>query len=146
MEQQTPIHPRPPNQGSSRAKGKTRYFPIFDLGEWKVLFHIILSKVYNTTHVGPNPGSRRTLLCHILEARQLLSLTSWSPWSMGQFMTRCIVCILSFLYSVFPVPLGRFTSLTDPRRTGGKRLEKTECACLTFWLGPRDPKRFGRAE
>ena len=45
MEQQTPIRPRPPNQGSSRVKGKTLYFPIFDLGGWMVLFHIILSKI-----------------------------------------------------------------------------------------------------
>ena len=41
-------------------------------------------------------------------------------------------------YSVFPVPLGQFTWVTYPRRTGGKH--------LTFSLGPRNPKRFSRAE
>ena len=28
------------------------------------------------------------------------------------------------MYGVFPVPLGQFTSVTYPRRTGGKRLGK----------------------
>ena len=41
-------------------------------------------------------------------------------------------------YGVFPVPLGQFTWVTYPKGTGGKR--------LTFALGPRNPKRFSRAE
>ena len=43
MEQQTPI---PPNQGWSRAKGKTRHFPILDLGRVGGLgFPFILPKI-----------------------------------------------------------------------------------------------------
>ena len=56
------------------------------------------------------------------------------------FMSRIVVrkdTSRLVLYGVFPVPLGQFTSVTYPSRTGGKR--------LTFSLGPRDPKRFGYA-
>ena len=39
------------------------------------------------------------------------------------------------LYGDFPGLLGQLTSVTYPRRTGGKRLASS--------LGPRDPKRIG---
>ena len=36
------------------------------------------------------------------------------------------------LYDVSPVPLGQFTSVTYPRRTGGKRLDKNRMPIRAF--------------
>ena len=45
MEQETPTPPPAPNQGWSRAKRKTRHFPIFNCGERGLNFSFFLSKI-----------------------------------------------------------------------------------------------------
>ena len=45
MEQETPTPPPAPNQGWSRAKSKTRHFPIFNCGERGLNFPFILLKI-----------------------------------------------------------------------------------------------------
>ena len=68
----------------------------------------------------------RIIICvQIMELVSFISLSSAMNFSKS-------------LYGVFPVPIGQFISVTYLRRTGGKR--------LTFSLGPRDPKRFGRTK
>ena len=42
------------------------------------------------------------------------------------------------LYGVSPVPLGQFTSVTYPRRTGGKRLDKNRMPIRAFLFEIQD--------
>ena len=73
-------------------------------------------------------GGKRVapLLPHVLKKK---------PWERGWRKVRLQRGVLAlFLYGVFPGLLGKFTSVTYPRRTGGKHSSS------------RNPKRIGREE